>query len=351
MSSAIPATMKALRQFGPVPETALTDSAEISKYVELVEVPVPQPGSGQVLVKVNRGSMNPNDLYHIQGVYSSTVDYPYPRGMGFEGAGVVVANGGGLLGQLRMGKRVALYNKNGMFAEYVLAEAAKVIPLPDNVSFEDAASSVANPVTGIGMASLVRESGSKYFFITAAAGAVARNTMRVAHSYGLKSIAIVRRDEQAEACRQENASYILNQTAQDFEAQLANLCTEVNCRYGFDCIGGDMPLTLMRALPQGSTLCMYGYFDTGPVKFEPQRLFNNWHLEFFETEYYVNSLSLVSRYKLLREVVSNMNGLFKPKVQRQFPLSEAIKAYVFYSQNMTGGKVQIVADPFLKEKQ
>jgi len=342
-----PKTMIALQQSGPAPESALLNSNQLQQYVSLKDVPVPIPGPGQVLIKVSRGSMNPNDLYHIKGVYSSTFDYPYPRGVGFEGAGVVVASGPGILGRARIGKRVSFYSKSGLFAEYVLADAMKLIVLPDEVSFKDAASSVANPITGIGMARWALNSGSKYFFITAAAGAVATMTLRVAHRYGLKSIAIVRREEQAEICRLEGADYVLNQSDPNFEMELTGLCKQVNCTYGFDSIGGDMPLTLMRALPQGSTLCMYGYFNTAAMQFQPQKLFNDWKLAFFETEYYLASLPLISRYKLSREVVNNINGLFKPKVHRQFQLQNAISAYTYYSQNMTAGKVQIVADSTL----
>ncbi|TGM74467.1 oxidoreductase [Leptospira mtsangambouensis] len=338
----IPKKMKALKQIGPLPEEFLSNPNEIKKCLELIEVDVPKPGPGQVLVKVNRGSMNPNDLYHIRGVYSSTLNYPYPRGVGFEGAGVVVASGGGIIGRLRLGKRVSLYNKNGMFAEYVLADALKLIVLPDDVHFQDAASSVANPITGVGMAKWAKASGSKYFFITAAAGAVARMTMRVAHSYGLKSIAIVRREEQIQLCKEEGASYVLNQSDPNFEENLTALCKEVNCTYGFDCIGGEMPLTLIRALPQGSTLCMYGYFNTGPMSFQPQKLFNGWKIAFFETEYYVNSLSLLSRFLLSREVINNVNGMFRPKVHKQFKLENAFEAYAYYSNHMTDGKIQIV---------
>lgn len=336
--------MKAVRQIGPLPETSISDPKEIRKVLQFTEMDLPKPGPGQVLIKVNRGSMNPNDLFHIRGVYSATLNFPYPRGVGFEGAGTVVANGGGFPGALRMGKKVAFYTKNGLFAEYVLAEALKLIVLPKDVGFQEAASSVANPVTGVGMARWAKASGSKYFFITAAAGAVARMTMRVAHTYGLKSIAIVRREEQAQVCREEGASYVLNQSDPDFEKKLTDLCKEVHCTYGFDCIGGDMPITLIRCMPQGSTLCMYGYFNAGPVMFQPQKLFNGWKVQFFEAEYFVNSLSLPKRFILSREIINNVNGLFRPKIQKQFHLEEAPEAYAYYSQHMTDGKIQILCE-------
>ncbi|PJZ57726.1 alcohol dehydrogenase catalytic domain-containing protein [Leptospira barantonii] len=344
MKYILPQKMKAIRQLGPLSENSISDPKEISKILELKELDLPKPQPGQVLIKVNRGSMNPNDLYHIKGVYSSTLNYPYPRGVGFEGAGTVVANGGGIVGRMRMGKRVAFYTKNGLFAEYVLADSLKLIVLPKDVEFQEAASSVANPITGMGMAKWAEASGSKYFFITAAAGAVARMTIRASQRYGLKSIAIIRREEQRKICEEEGASHVLNQSDPDFEKQLTALCKEVNCTYGFDCIGGDMPLTLIRSMPQGSTLCMYGYFNTGPMLFQPQKLFNGWKIQFFETEYYVNSLSLFSRFRLSREVIQNVNGIFKPKIQRQFPLDQIQDAYTYYSQNMTDGKIQILCE-------
>lgn len=347
MPSTIPRTMQALRQYSAVPESALSDAHAIGEHVRLEAIPVPVPGPGQVLVKISRASMNPNDLYHLKGVYSATFDYPYPRGMGFEGAGVVVASGPGLIGKLRVGKRVMLYSKTGLFAEYAVVDAMKLMVLPDDVSFELAASSLANPLTGMGMAQWVKRSGSEYFFITAAAGAVARMTMRVAHSLGLKSIAIVRREEQAVICREEGASYVLNQSDADFEQQLTALCKKVHCTWGYDSIGGDMPLVLMRSMPQGSTLCMYGYFNTGPMQFQPQKVFNGWKLAFFEIEYYLADLSLLQRLQISRQLVRNINGMFKPKIQRQFALQDAVQAYMYYNENMTAGKVQVVADATL----
>lgn len=105
-----------------------------------------------------------------------------------------------------------------------------------------------------------------------------------------------------------------------------------------------MPLTLMRALPQGSTLCMYGYFNTGPMLFQPQKLFSGWKATFFEIEYIIDSLSLLSRFRLSREVINNVNGIFKPKIQRQFNLTQAAEAYTYYSQHMTEGKIQIIVN-------
>lgn len=144
--------------------------------------------------------------------------------------------------------------------------------------------------------------------------------------------------------KNEGASYVLNQSDPDFEKQLTTLCKEVNCTYGFDCIGGEMPLALVRSMPQGSTLCMYGYLNTGPMQFQPQKLFNGWNVQFFEIEYYLNALSLPARYLLSREVMNHTNGIFRPKIQRQFKLEDTAEAYAYYSQNMTDGKIQILCE-------
>jgi NADPH:quinone reductase-like Zn-dependent oxidoreductase len=114
--------------------------------VERVAVPV--PASGQVLIKVECAPINPSDTYFLAGIYSSMDEdgkIKYPIAPGWEGAGTVVANGGGIMGWRLVGKRVAVSkcqepNKaisiGGAYQQYMVTNALQCIPLPDNVSFE-----------------------------------------------------------------------------------------------------------------------------------------------------------------------------------------------------------------------
>lgn len=77
-------------------------------------IPVPEPESGEVLIKVMAAPVNPSDLYFMKGMYEDFDVFPakYPNVPGFEGAGEVVYYGGGIMGWKVMGKRVA-FTRNG----------------------------------------------------------------------------------------------------------------------------------------------------------------------------------------------------------------------------------------------
>src|SRR6476646_100492 len=92
-------------------------------------IPVPELRRGQVLVKIHAAPVNPADLMYLEGRYG--IDRPLPATPGFEGAGVVVASGGGLFGRWLVGKRVACggHDCSGTWAEYCGAKAQACLPL------------------------------------------------------------------------------------------------------------------------------------------------------------------------------------------------------------------------------
>jgi len=77
------------------------------------QIPVPEPASGEVLVKVMAAPIHPSDLYYMKGMYEKYDLFKtnYPSCPGWEGAGVVVKSGGGVFGWRAMGSRVAIVRK------------------------------------------------------------------------------------------------------------------------------------------------------------------------------------------------------------------------------------------------
>jgi NADPH:quinone reductase-like Zn-dependent oxidoreductase len=328
----------------PVPEAALADPVALASYIYVTDTAVPVPESGEVLIKVSRSTINPNDLYHLKGVYSATPDMPFPRPLGFEGAGVVVASGGCVIGRFRLGKRVAFYAM-GMFGEYVVCNALDVLDIPDDVDFSTAACSVANPMTALAMLKVAKTSGSNVIINTAAASALGRLLIRLGKKNGIDLICVVRRADQIPICRAEGATHVLNSSAPDFDDQLKQVVQATGCRLAFDCVAGDMPERLLNALPDiGGAVKLYGYMTPGPITLTPQTLFAGRRLETFEINAYLSRVSLLAKGILAQRIARGMGKDFKSEVQKTFPLSAGVEALSYYSRNMTAGKVQIVAD-------
>src|SRR5512142_755773 len=102
------------------------------EVMRLKELPRPEPGPGQVLVKVEAAGVNPADTYARSGNYAIKRDLPYTPGT--DGAGVVESVGPGA-GRFRPGERVYLANSlSGTYAEYALAMEGQVHPLPERLS-------------------------------------------------------------------------------------------------------------------------------------------------------------------------------------------------------------------------
>src|SRR5215210_6041310 len=133
------------------------DVRDAIRGLQVLERPVPRPRRGQVLVKIAAAPCNPSDLLLLQGKYGTLKTLPSVPG--WEGAGIVVANGGGLLGRWLFGKRVACgvrSDRDGTWAEYVVVNADNCIALKSAVPFEQGASLIINPFTALAMLETAR---------------------------------------------------------------------------------------------------------------------------------------------------------------------------------------------------
>src|SRR5581483_1759185 len=112
------------------------------EVLHAADVDQPEPGPDQVLVKLSASGVNFIDTYHRSGLYP----VPLPFIPGGEGAGEVVAVGPGVA-EVRAGDRVVSTNLAGAYAEYALAPAARVVPVPEGVSDEQAAACMLQGMT------------------------------------------------------------------------------------------------------------------------------------------------------------------------------------------------------------
>ena len=132
--------MKALMQENPGGE------------IFLAEVPIPEPGPGEVLIKMKFSPINYSDLSLLQGTHAPRPQYPVIPGI--EGSGIVVQSGKGLIPALRKGKRVACTaseNKGGTWAEFMVTSATRTIPLNKKLDDEQGAMLLVNPLTALSL--------------------------------------------------------------------------------------------------------------------------------------------------------------------------------------------------------
>ncbi len=343
---------------GVLPSLAMADIPSTMRAVQLaaydggpeslsvVEMPVPRPGPGEVLVRVFASPINPSDLAFLRGMYG--FKKPLPTVPGFEGSGTVVDAGSGMMACFMKGRRVACAAADakvagGMWAEYVVTSAQFCMPLRKHVELEQGATLLVNPLTAWALMDEARRGGHKAVVQTAAASALGKMVIRLGQKFSLPVINIVRRAEQVEALRAIGAVHVLNSSDSGFDAALHALCHNLDATIAFDAVSGDMSARVLAALAQRARLIVYGALSLEAVHADPASLvFESKHVEGFWLSQWLRSRSLVGQLRVAGQVQALLSGELKTDIQARFPLEQASKALEQYMGNMSGGKVLLV---------
>lgn len=330
----IPTEMSALIQrqdgFDDIPSVPGLDATE--PYLEPAVIPVPKPGSGQVLIKVRLGSVNPSDTAFIKGVYGQPREKGKPAG--FEGVGDVVATGSGFMARRLNGKRVAFAsgpNGTGSWAQFAVVDAITCIPLRDGVHDEDGAAMIVNPLTALAMFDIVKQSGAKAFVLTAGASQLCKLLIGVARDEGYRAIAIVRRDEQIPLLMELGAAQVLNAEADGYEAQLAAVMKQEKPRVLLDAVTGPQASRIFHAMPNRARWVIYGRLDLDmPCIEEPgQMIFMQKRIEGFWLTQWLQRAPLLRKLATIRAAQKRFaSGAWKTDVTARIPLNEVMDRLV-----------------------
>jgi NADPH:quinone reductase len=334
MMATNPTTMRAL----------VLHSYDIGSYASLTleERTVPQPGKGEVLVRMAASPINPSDLASLQGLYG--VKKALPMVPGIEGSGTVVKAGSGFFARRLLGKRVACAAGagDGAWAEYMVAPALQCSPLPDSVNYEQGSMRIVNPYTAWAHVKIAQQAGARAIVQTAAASALGQMVNRLARLRGIAVINIVRRDAQAETLRSLGAQNILNSESPDFDAALRDLCRRQSVRLAFDAVSGAMTSRLLEALPPEGRVVVYGGLAGELISINPGELiFNQRRVEGFYLARWIshqNQLALLSMQRQLYR----LGDLTHAKIQLRAPIEDAQRAIATYEENMSAGKVLLM---------
>jgi NADPH:quinone reductase len=314
---------------------------EGERSLTLVERPLPEPREGEVLVRVEAAPVNPSDLMFLRGMYGQRKRLPVVAG--FEGAGTVVAAGGGLWPRYLAGKPVACaapFDGDGTWAEYMVAPAAQVIPLSRGTDIEQAASMIVNPFSAWALMERAGELKAGAVVQTAAASALGRMVVRLAVRRGLHTINVVRRRAQAELLGREGAGHVLDSNAPDFDENLRELCARHRATVAFDAVAGEMTGRVLRAMPKGARAVVYGALSQEGCVVDPRSLiFEGKVVEGFWLSEWLGRRSALRKFLVARKVEEMLRGELKTEVRARLPLEEAAAGLRAYAGEMTGGKV------------
>jgi NADPH2:quinone reductase len=322
----IPATMRTVRVHSPGGSDALRHET----------IPVPQPKDGEALVRVEAAGVNFIDTYKRSGLYK----VPLPATIGEEGAGTIVAIGANVA-EVREGDRVAWASITGACAEYAIVPAAKLVPLPSDVTSQQAAAVMLQGMTAhyLTRSTYPLREGDRCL-VHAAAGGVGLLLVQMAKKRGARVIGTAGTDAKAELAREAGAEQVIVYTKDDFVAETKRITGGSGVQVVYDSVGNTTFLRGLDVLVPRGTMVLFGASSGPAPSIDPQLL--NQKGSLFLTrpklaDYIASREELLWRAGELFEWIRR--GELNVRVGAQFPLDQAAAAHDALEGRQTTGKV------------
>ncbi len=246
----IPTTMRAWR---------VHEYGEPLDVLQLDEVPVPEPGPGEILVRALAVPLNLNDYERVTGA-NMAMRPPLPYAPGMETMGVVEATGPGA--EALLGRRVVSTTKMaiGGYAEYVIGSAAAAFDVPESIGLPDAAC-IFFPfhLAWMGLFDRADLQPGESVLIHAAAGGSGSAAIQLAKHRGAKVFATVGSDAKKQLCLDLGADVVINYTTEDFAAVVLAETANRGVDVVFDNVGEAVWLPSLKCIAYNGRYLMMGF--------------------------------------------------------------------------------------------
>ncbi len=305
------------------------------------EIPTPEPQAGEVRIAIEAASLNFPDLLIVQGKYQFKPPLPFVPGAEF--AGRVDAVGEGVK-HLRVGDPVAAIAGTGGFGTHAIVEVARVLPLPPGFAIRDGAAFAST--YGTSHHALMDRAALKAgetVLVLGAAGGVGSAAVQIAKAAGARVIAAASTDEKCALCMTLGADATLNYSTQDIRATLKALTGGKGPDVVYDPVGGELAEPVFRSIAWRGRYLVVG-FAGGGIPALP------WNLALLKGAAVVGvfwgdfvkrepQASVAGMQQLAQWYAQ---GLIKPVIDRELPMSELKPAYARMGSRQVMGKLLLV---------
>jgi len=298
--------------------------------LQLRTVPVPTPGPGEVLVKIEARPIQPADFMFIGGRYR--IKPQYPQIAGLEGFGAVIASGAGA--SIGSPSRV-VFRYPGSWAEYATVPADRCYVVPEGVSAEQAAQFALNPVTAWALLDELHVQAGEWIAINAATSAVAVLVADLALRRNVKVVGIVRPGREA-------PFPVVPADAADLAASVLAITRGTPLAGYLDSVGGMMIKNILPALKPGATLVSYGVLEQTPAPIlNSDMIYRNLCWKGFGIDYWL-STSGGRRAEMVEELWAAMReGQLTLPVRARYSLADVVAAVTEAALSGKAGKVLV----------
>ncbi|MFC7395852.1 NAD(P)H-quinone oxidoreductase [Chelatococcus sp. GCM10030263] len=326
----------------PLPDTMTViaiDGAGPPEVLKPIERPLPQPGPGEVLIKVAAAGINRPDVMQRKGLY------PPPPGApdipGLECAGRVAAVGPGAE-RYKPGDAVCALVAGGGYADYCLAPEPQVLPVPEGLSFVEAA---ALPETFFTVWTNVFDRGrleaGESFLVHGGTSGIGTTAIQLAAAFGARVFATAGSAEKCAACRDLGADIAINYREEDFVARVKEATEGRGVDLILDMVGGSYTPRNLDALAIEGRLVQIAWMGGPKIEADFTKLMTK---RLTWTGSTLRPRSVAEKGEIARSLEAKVwplltAGRVKPVIHATFPLAEAAKAHALMETSAHVGKI------------
>lgn len=302
-----------------------------SEKLQIEEIEKPAPGAGEVLIRVAAAGINYADTMMRAGNYLTKPALPVT--LGYEAAGTIEAAGEGVE-NFQNGQRVLATAHSGGYAEYALAKANTVIPIPDELGFGEATALLVQGLTALGL--LDETKAGETILVHAAAGGVGTLLVQLAKLKGLKVIGTASNEQKLETVAGLGADAAINYSEDDWTDEVLRVTEGKGADWIIEMVGGAIVAQNLKVLAKKGTMWVYGSASGEDFKVSVLSLMHKNHTI---RGYWLMNETVENRIKFTRELLGHIAANRLQIQVTEFPFEKVKDAHEAIENRKTTGKV------------
>jgi NADPH:quinone reductase-like Zn-dependent oxidoreductase len=239
---------------------------EPSDVLKVEDMPMPEPGPGEVRVKTILAAIHNHDLLTISGNYAHKPGLPAIGGS--EAVGEIHALGEGVKG-VALGQRVSVAGTHGTWAEYFVADAGSVVPVPDDIPDDSAAQLIGMPLSALLLLEFIEARPGQWVVQNAATGAVAKALAQAAQAKGVHVVNLVRHDDSLKDLSDAGIKHGVSTAKVGWKEAVGEIVGKDPVVAGIDGVGGSASADLLSLLGDEAVLVSFGAMSGKPMEIPP----------------------------------------------------------------------------------
>ncbi|WP_343319428.1 zinc-binding dehydrogenase [Arthrobacter sp. TMP15] len=299
-----------------------TTFGDPSKVLAVENIPIPDPGAGEVRVRMVLATIHNHDLLTIRGSYGFKPELPARAGT--EAMGVIDALGTGVTG-FTPGQRVSTGGTFGVWAEYFIAKAAAVFPVDDSISDEAAAQLVSMPFSAISLLESLKLNKGDWLVQNAANGTVGRLLAQLATARGINVIGLVRRSAGVRELADQGIGNVVATDTDDWAERVRAIADGAPITSGVDSVGGRASGDVLSLLAENGTLVVFGAMNSPLMEISSSDvIFKQVTIRGFWGSKVSTSMPAQERGALMKELLERLaSGALTLPVEASYSLEDA----------------------------